>query len=112
MAFRLGIGSLLEGLQDELEANENDDDESDSADNDEDYEKKSDTAEDFSDITELADDLQTAMQVGPLTYPLFSQINLVPKTKNMKNFSQRTKHQQEAMIMMISKMQYRQVKLK
>lgn len=57
---RLGIGNLLEGLENELESN--DDDDSDPDDN-QDYEKKSDTAEDFSDITELAEDLQTAMQV-------------------------------------------------
>lgn len=65
---RLGIGNLLEGLENELESN--DDDDSD-PDYNQDYEKKSDTAEDFSDITELAEDLQTAMQVLILNIKLF-----------------------------------------
>lgn len=58
--FRLGVGSLLDVMHEELD---DEDDSENAANDDEDYDKKSDTAEDFSDITELAEDLQTAMQV-------------------------------------------------
>lgn len=62
---RLGIGNLLEVMQEDEDSDDFDDAE-DGATNNGDFERKADTAEDFSDINELAEDIQIAqVHIGP-----------------------------------------------
>lgn len=56
---RLGIGNLLEVMQED-EDSDDFDDADDAVTNNGDFERKADTAEDFSDINELAEDIQIA----------------------------------------------------
>lgn len=108
-SFRMGIGSLLEVMQEhELENTDNSDND---ANDNEDYNKKLDSAEDFSDINELAEDLQSAMQVRRiLTRILRFSIIFWNRESNKKNllifFSQVKNQQQVVMIMMILKLPF------